>query len=100
MGKVVAELTVVPYIGGPGGLGRYVAMVEKKLKEFDVKIMLTPMGTILEGDLDEVFAAARAAHEIPFDNGALRVGTTLKIDERKDKELTMEGKVQSVREKM
>ena len=35
-------------------------------------------------------------HEVPFSKGALRVVTTLKIDERRDKVLTMEGKVESV----
>jgi len=100
MGKVVAELVVVPHTGGPGGISRYVASVENKLKEFNLDVMLTPMGTILEGDLDEIFAAARAVHELPFTNGAQRVGTTLRIDDRRDRELSMQGKVSAVKEKM
>lgn len=100
MKRVVAELVVVPYTGGPGGLSRFVAMVHEKLKTFDLDIMLTPMGTILEGDIDEVFAASRAVHEIPFTQGALRVGTTLKIDDRRDKTLTMHGKVKAVEDKI
>ena len=44
--------------------------------------------------------AVRAVHEVPFQAGALRVSTTVKIDERRDKELSMEGKVQAVREKL
>jgi len=47
-----------------------------------------------------VLQAVRAAHEVPFSQGALRVGTTLRIDERRDKEITMEGKVRSVEEKL
>lgn len=85
---------------GTTSLSGYVAEVEKKLKEFDLKTLLTPVGTILEGDLDVVLQAVRAAHEVPFSQGALRVGTTLRIDERRDKEITMEGKVRSVEEKL
>ncbi|MDD2206398.1 MAG: MTH1187 family thiamine-binding protein [Aminobacterium sp.] len=100
MGKVIAELVVVPLGTGTPSVSHYVADVEKVLATFNLKRLLTPMGTILEGDLDEVLKAVRAVHEIPFKNGALRVSTSLKIDERRDKELTMEGKIQSVEEKL
>ena len=100
MGKVVAEVVIVPHGTATPSLGRYVAGVEKVLRSFGLKTMLTPMGTILEGDLDQVLEAIRAAHEVPFAAGALRVGTTIRIDERRDKILTMEGKVRSVEEKI
>ena len=100
MGKVVAEVVIVPHGTGSTSLGRYVAEVEKTLRSFGLKTMLTPMGTILEGDLDAVLEAVRAAHEIPFRDGAPRVGTTLRIDDRHDREVTMEGKVRSVEEKI
>jgi uncharacterized protein YqgV (UPF0045/DUF77 family) len=38
-------------------------------------------------------------HEVPFTHGAGRVYTTIKIDDRRDKKATMEGKIRSVREK-
>lgn len=100
MSRVIAEIVVVPFVGGPGGLSRYVASVEKTLRSFNLKVMLTPMGTILEGDLDEVLKAMKAAHEVPFNMGAMRVSTTIKIDDRRDRKLTMAGKVLSVEEKM
>ena len=100
MAKVIAEIVIVPYGTGSTSLSGYVAGVEEKLKESGLKTMLTPMGTIVEGDLDEVLRAVRAAHEVPFSKGALRVGTTLRVDERSDKEITMEGKVRSVEEKL
>jgi len=100
MSRVVAEIVVVPFVGGPGGLSTYVASVEKTLRSFNLEVMLTPMGTILEGELDEVLDALKAAHEVPFSMGAMRVSTTIKIDDRRDRELTMTGKVRSVEEKM
>ena len=57
------------------------------------------MGTILEGSLDQVLEAVRQVHEVPFALGALRVVTTVKIDERRDKKLTMSGKLESVAKK-
>ncbi|KUK85731.1 MAG: Uncharacterized protein XE01_1129 [Synergistales bacterium 58_81] len=76
MGKVVAEVVIVPHGTGSTSLSGYVAEVEKTLRRYGLKTMLTPMGTILEGDLDVVLRAVRAAHEVPFGQGALRVGTT------------------------
>ena len=100
MSKVIAELVVVPRGTGSPSLSSDVAGVEKLLATFNLKTMLTPMGTVLEGDLDEVLRAVRAVHEVPFQAGALRVSTTVKIDERRDKELSMDGKVRAVREKL
>jgi len=100
MGKVVAEVVIVPYGTQTPSLSRYVADVEKVLKSYGLKTLLTPMGTILEGDLDTVLEAVKAAHQVPFEAGALRVGTTIRIDERRDKDLDMDAKVRSVEEKL
>jgi uncharacterized protein (TIGR00106 family) len=98
--KVVAEITVVPLGTGSPGVSEYVAacmgVLEKNKK---ISYRLTPMGTILEGPLDEVLSVTREMHEVPFKKGALRVSTTLKIDDRRDKALSMEGKLKSVRRK-
>ncbi len=100
MGKVVAEITVVPIGTNGPSISSYVAEVEKTLRSFNLKIQLTPMSTILEGEFDEVLKAVKAAHSCPFERGALRVSTTLRIDERRDKNLTMEGKVKAVEDKL
>ena len=100
MGKVIAEVVIVPYGTTSTSLSPYVAEVEKILRSYDLKVMLTPMGTILEGEMDTILEAIRAAHEAPFKAGALRVGTSIRIDDRRDKDLTMEHKVKSVEEKL
>jgi uncharacterized protein (TIGR00106 family) len=95
---VVAEISVVPLGCGDKGLSRYVAACLDVLKdEKEIKYQLTPMGTILEGPLDKVFEIARRMHEIPFEKGALRVLTTLKIDHHGEKTLSMTGKVEAVK---
>ena len=58
------------------------------------------MGTILEGDLDRILAVIREMHESPFQEGAVRVSTFVKIDDRRDKEHTIAGKMRSVEEKL
>jgi len=101
VGQVVAEVTVVPLGTGSASLSAWVADVEKVLKGFPrLKSLLTPMSTILEGDLDEVIEAVKAMHEAPFRLGALRVSTTLRIDDRRDRPLTMAGKLEAVNEKL
>lgn len=100
MAHVIAEIVVAPKVPGAGGYSPYVAEVEKVLRSFDLKVMLTPMGTIVEGELDQVLAALKAAHEAPFAMGIQRVGTTLRIDDRRDKKLSMEEKIRAVEEKM
>ena len=96
-GHVVVEISVVPIGTGDAGVSRYVAACLDVLKDRkDLAYQLTPMGTIIEGTLDKVLEAAYQMHEVPFDKGASRVVTTLKIDERRDKVMTMDGKVESV----
>ena len=101
MGRVVAEVTVVPLGTGSASLSAYVAEVEKVLKNFPrLKSMLTPMSTILEGEMDDVLEVVKVMHETPFRMGAMRVSTTLRLDDRRDKTLTMAGKLAAVRKKL
>jgi uncharacterized protein (TIGR00106 family) len=57
------------------------------------------MSTIIEGELDVLLDVIRRMHEVPFENGAMRVSTSITIDDRRDKEGTMEQKLRSVEEK-
>ena len=97
-GRVIAEVSIVPVGTGEPGLSRYVAACLNELThKKDVSFRLTPMGTVLEGPSDKVFDAIAKMHEAPFKLGVMRVVTTVKIDERRDKPATMVGKVESVR---
>lgn len=96
-GNVVAEISVVPLGTGSSSLSQYVAECMRVLEgRKDISYQLTPMGTIIEGTLDNVIDAVQQLHEVPFAKGASRVLTTLKIDDRRDKKITMAGKVESV----
>ena len=96
--KIVAEISVVPLGTGKAGVSEYVADCIGILEDSkDVVYRMTPMGTIVEGTLSEVLKVTQRMHDAPFRKGVARVITTLKIDDRADKELTMEGKLKSVR---
>ncbi|GJM84219.1 hypothetical protein HMSSN139_67150 [Paenibacillus sp. HMSSN-139] len=70
----IAEVTVIPIGTGSTSLSAYVAELHRVLeKQTGITFTLTSMSTIIEGPLDDVFAAIRAIHEAPFQSGAPRV---------------------------
>lgn len=96
-GQVVAEVAVIPVGTGDAGLSHYIAACLEILEGREgLSYQLTPMGTVIEGSLEKVLEVTRQMHEVPFDRGASRVVTSLKIDERRDKPSTMASKVESV----
>ena len=96
----VVFVTIAPLGTATPSLSRYVAGVEKVLAASGLAHELTAMGTIIEGDLDRILAVVREMHEHPFAQGAVRVSTLVKIDDRRDKEHTIASKMKSVREKV
>jgi uncharacterized protein (TIGR00106 family) len=96
----VVFLTIAPLGTGSPSVSSYVAGVERILRATGLEHQLTAMGTIIEGDLDEILAVVRRMHEHPFTQGAVRVSTLLKIDDRRDKEHTIAGKMASVEAKL
>ena len=96
----VVEVSVVPLGLSTTSLSDQVAAVLKPLKDSGLRYTLTAMGTIIEGDLEDVMRCILKMHETPYITGVARVYTTVKIDDRRDKQITIEGKVRSVMEKV
>ncbi len=96
----VVFVTITPLGTGTPSVSKYVAGVERVLRDSGLTHELTAMGTIIEGDLDRILAVIRKMHESPFGQGAVRVSTLVKIDDRRDKEHTIARKMKSVREKL
>ncbi|MGM0437028.1 MAG: MTH1187 family thiamine-binding protein [Bacillota bacterium] len=97
----IAEVTVFPLGTKETSLSKYVAGCHKVLKKQEkVEYELTPMGTILEGNINEIFDIVKKLHEVPFGEGAKRVSTNLKIDDRRDKKGSMKQKINSVNDKL
>ena len=95
----IVEVSIVPLGLSTTSLSGQVTSVLQPLKESGLRYTLTAMGTIIEGDLEAVMQCLLRMQEVPFAHGAGRVYTTIKIDDRRDKKATMEGKIRSVREK-
>ncbi len=97
----VCSVTVVPVGTGSTSVSPYVARCHEILAVAQgIKYRLTPMSTVIEGDLEAILAVVVKLHNVPFEKGDKRVLTTMMIDDRRDKELTMDGKISSVEEKL
>ncbi len=97
----IAEVSIIPVGTGSPSVSRYVARAVTVLQqEKDVKYELTPMGTVIEGDLNRILALVEAMHQTAFDEGALRVVTRVEIDDRRDKSITGQSKLDSVMKKL
>ena len=95
------DISVVPVGTAKPSVSEYVAGAVRILqKEPGIKYELTAMNTIIEGDLEKLLSLAQRMHRSAFDAGAKRVVTTIRIDERRDKPLTIEGKIKAVKEKL
>jgi uncharacterized protein (TIGR00106 family) len=95
--QVIADVSFSPLGTPTPSVSAYVAAALAELRNHpQVRYQLGPMGTVLEGERAAVLAAVEAMNEAVFRAGALRVGTTLKIDERRDKASSMVHKVDAV----
>ena len=97
----MVEVSIVPLGTGTPSISKYVARAAEVLKdEKGVKYELTAMGTIIEGELEKLLAIVQKMHQAVFDAGAMRLVTTVKIDERRDKSSSMSGKIESVKREL
>ena len=81
-------------------LGVLYWQVKRSKKYEDLEVRLNPMGTVIHGDIDRAFEAIRACQESVFKNGADRVYSVIKIDDRRDKSASLDQKIKSVEDKM
>ena len=93
----IAEISIVPLGTGSTSVSRYVAECLKVLEASGLSYEIHGMGTIVEGDLEALLPVLRQMHEVPFGEGARRVVTTIRVDDRRDKVCSAKGKVASVK---
>ncbi len=93
---IVAEVSVVP-LGVGTSVSAYVKKAVKALDGSGLQVRHGPMSTSLEArTVDEVFAAVKRAHEAVIAAGAKRVVTTVKLDDRRDKDHSMASKLSAL----
>ncbi|MCM3725108.1 MTH1187 family thiamine-binding protein [Neobacillus cucumis] len=96
----IVDVTVIPIGTETPSVSKYVAAVQKVLRSYEaegkINFQLTPMNTIIEGELPVLFEVIQAMHEVPFSEGVKRVATTIRIDDRRDVKRSMDYKVERV----
>jgi len=95
---MLAEFSVVP-IGSGESVSQYVAECMRIVEKSGLDYRINPMGTVLEGDFDEVMAVVRECHMRVMEL-CPRVITSIKIDDRRGRKGMLDAKVRSVEEKL
>ena len=95
--RATADLTVIALGRAEASASAYVAEIQRRLARQDsVDYVMHAMGTSLEGEPADILALVGELHAVPFEMGIPRVYSVLKLDERRDAPMTLEGKVASV----
>ncbi|MGQ9477423.1 MAG: MTH1187 family thiamine-binding protein [Candidatus Bipolaricaulia bacterium] len=95
---MIVEFSITP-IGRGESLSEEVARVLDLVDQSGLDYRLTPMGTILEGDWDEVFALIKRCHEAVLER-ANRVSTWVHIDDRKGAKGQIRYKVEAIERRL
>jgi uncharacterized protein (TIGR00106 family) len=90
---MIAMFTVVPH--GKEALSEDVARVIDVIDRSGIEYRLTAMGTIVEGEADQVWALIRQCHET-MRSSARRVSTHIAIDDREGKSEAIKSKVGNI----
>ena len=96
--KVLADISIVP-LGVGESLSPYIAACQNVFSEAGLQPRLHAFGTNVEGEWAQVLDAVRRCHEVVHEMGAPRVTATVKLSTRVDRDQTLAGKIESVREK-
>lgn len=95
---LLAEISMWPMDKGES-VSAYVAQVLDIIDRSGVPYRLGPLGTCLEGEYDEVMAVVRQCFQV-LSGQSNRVAITMKMDWRKGRTDSLNGKVASVEAKL
>jgi uncharacterized protein (TIGR00106 family) len=90
---IVANFSLVP-MGSETSAGKYIRAVHEMLRDSDVKFLPGPMTTSVETEgFDELFNIVKRSNEKLTEMGVRRVITTIGIDYRLDKDISIDSKL-------
>jgi uncharacterized protein (TIGR00106 family) len=93
---VVADIAIMP-VGESTSLSKYVKRAIEELRKAGLKVEVSAMSTSVEANsTEQIFKAFEKAKEALFDMGAKRVYAIIRIDERRDKKISIESKKSAV----
>ena len=92
---IVADIRAVP-VGTGTSLSRYIKAIHKMLDDEGVSYLPGPMSTAVEVEtLDELMGIVDLTNQVLVDMGVQRMLTTINIDYRLDKEISIESKIEA-----
>lgn len=91
---VLLEFSMSP-LGKSESVGKYVARSLDIIDKSGISYRLNPMGTVLEGDWEQVFAVVQQCYE-RMKKDCNRISCTIKVDYRKGRSGRLQDKVASI----
>ncbi len=98
MSMVLLEFSMSPLAKGES-VGKYVARSLEIVDKSGVDYRLNPMGTVLEGDWDDVFGVVKQCFE-RMKKDCARISCSIKVDYRKGAKGRLQAKVASVEKRL
>jgi len=97
-----AEISIYPIGTGNTSVSFYIAKgLEAIQKIKGIRYEINSMGTVLESDdIDKIYESAKIIMEVVHNLGVNRVEVILKIDSRRDKQVKMEDKIESIKKNL
>lgn len=95
---VLLEFSMSP-LGKGESVSKYVSRSLDIIDKSGVDYRLNPMGTVLEGEWDEVFGVVKQCYE-SMKEDCPRISCVMKVDYRKDHKGRLAGKVASVEKQL
>jgi uncharacterized protein (TIGR00106 family) len=97
--NVLVDICVVP-MGVGVSVSKYVVECQKIFDAAGLNHQMHSYGTNVEGEWEAVMAAIKKCHQKMHEMGAPRVGSTLRMGTRTDRDQSMQDKIDSVNSKM
>jgi len=95
---VLLEFSMSP-LGKGESVGKYVARSLDIVDRAGVKYRLNPMGTVMEGDWDQIFGIVKQCFEV-MKKDCNRISVSIKVDYRKGRRGRLDAKVASVEKRL
>lgn len=95
---MLIEFSIVP-IGIGSSIGEQLARVLKIVDESGVPYKVNPMGTVMEGEWDQLIKIVKKCHSAVMEQGE-RAITTMSVDDRKGKPNRIDEKVKSIEKRL
>jgi uncharacterized protein (TIGR00106 family) len=99
---IQAEISIYPIATRTTSASFYIAKAIESIKDIEnLRYSINSMGTVLESvDIDTINRAVKNMTETVHNLGVSRVEVIIKIDSRRDKQVKMEEKIESIKKQM